>query len=136
MAAVFGDDTSPTDRMNVSGNTSGTSKVDITNRDGFGAATNNGIEIITVGGNSDGIFALQGDYVTKDGQQAIMTDSAYAYTLQHGGTNTPNDGNWYLVSKKGNTDPVPRLIRIVRRTTLARHLKSYSGAFQSSCTCL
>ncbi|WP_421565660.1 autotransporter outer membrane beta-barrel domain-containing protein [Ochrobactrum sp. EDr1-4] len=107
MEAVFGDDNSLTDRMNVSGNTSGTSKVDITNRNGFGAPTNNGIEIITVGGNSDGIFALQGDYVTKDGQQAIMTDSAYAYTLQHGGTNTPNDGNWYLVSKKGNTDPVP-----------------------------
>ncbi|MCX2698046.1 autotransporter family protein, partial [Ochrobactrum chromiisoli] len=105
MWGVLGDDSSLIDRMNVSGNTAGTSKVDITNRHGFGAKTNNGIEIISVGGNSDGLFTLNGDYVTKDGKQAIMTDSAYAYTLQKGGTNTPNDGNWYLVSKNPN-DPV------------------------------
>ncbi|MCL7999697.1 autotransporter outer membrane beta-barrel domain-containing protein [Brucella sp. 21LCYQ03] len=105
MSAVFGDDNSVADRLNVGGSTSGSTHIDITNRDGFGAKTNNGIEIVSVGGNSLGAFTLNGDYVTKDGQQAIMTNTAYAYTLQKGGTNTPNDGNWYLVSS--NNTPVP-----------------------------
>ncbi|WP_230349183.1 autotransporter outer membrane beta-barrel domain-containing protein, partial [Brucella intermedia] len=60
MSAVLGDDDSLADRMNVSGNTSGTSKIDITNRQGFGDKTVNGIEIINVGGNSDGVFTLNG----------------------------------------------------------------------------
>ena len=107
MSAVFGDDNSLTDRMNVTGNTSGSSKIDITNRHGFGAKTNNGIEIISVAGNSDGLFTLNGDYTTKEGKPGIMTDSAYAYTLQQGGTNTPNDGNWYLVSKMDKDNPAP-----------------------------
>jgi outer membrane autotransporter protein len=102
--------------MIVSGNTSGDSQVDITNRKGFGEKTNNGIEIIAVGGNSDGLFTLKGDYKTRDGQQAIMTDSAYAYTLQKGGSNTPDDGNWYLCQ------PILRSrvpIRIAMRPTAA-----------------
>ncbi|MBX8827119.1 autotransporter outer membrane beta-barrel domain-containing protein [Ochrobactrum sp. SFR4] len=119
MSAVLGDDNSLTDRMNVNGDTSGTSQIAVNNRQGFGGKTSNGIEIIKVDGNSDGIFTLNGDYKTKDGKQAIMTDSAYAYTLQKGGINTPNDGNWYLVSqmikdvpvdpdcKKTNSCPVP-----------------------------
>ncbi|MBB5704191.1 outer membrane autotransporter protein [Ochrobactrum daejeonense] len=107
MSAVLGGDNSLTDRMNVGGDTSGNSKIDITNRKGFGEKTNNGIEIIDVGGNSGGTFTLNGDYKTKDGQQAIMTDSAYAYTLQKGGTNTPDDGNWYLVSQYDKPGPDP-----------------------------
>ncbi len=82
MSAVLGDDNSVTDRMNVDGNTSGNSKIDITNSRGFGNKTVNGIRIINVGGNSDGIFTLNGQYITKDGKAGIMTDSAYAYTLQ------------------------------------------------------
>ncbi|WP_162792683.1 autotransporter outer membrane beta-barrel domain-containing protein [Ochrobactrum sp. 3-3] len=107
MSAVLGGDDSVADRMIVSGNTSGDSQVDITNRKGFGEKTNNGIEIIAVGGNSDGLFTLKGDYKTRDGQQAIMTDSAYAYTLQKGGSNTPDDGNWYLVSQYEKPGPNP-----------------------------
>jgi outer membrane autotransporter protein len=107
MSAVLGDDNSVVDRMNVSGNTSGSSQIVITNRQGLGGKTSNGIEIISVGGSSDGTFTLNGDYKTKDGKQAIMTGSAYAYTLQKGGANTPNDGNWYLVSQNEKSGPGP-----------------------------
>ncbi|PJT19240.1 hypothetical protein CN884_20850 [Ochrobactrum sp. 30A/1000/2015] len=105
MSAVLGDDDSLADRMNVSGNTSGTSKIDITNRKGFGDKTVNGIEIINVGGNSDGVFTLNGDYTTRDGKAGIMTDSAYAYTLQKGSGSGNEDGNWYLVSQYEKPDP-------------------------------
>ncbi|WP_374817918.1 autotransporter outer membrane beta-barrel domain-containing protein, partial [Brucella grignonensis] len=108
MSAVLGDDNSVTDRMNVDGNTSGNSKIDITNSRGFGNKTVNGIRIINVGGNSDGIFTLNGQYITKDGKAGIMTDSAYAYTLQKGSGIGNNDGNWYLVSQyeKSGSRPV------------------------------
>ncbi|WP_247880836.1 autotransporter outer membrane beta-barrel domain-containing protein [Brucella intermedia] len=105
MSAVLGDDNSLADRMNVSGNTSGTSKIDITNRKGFGDKTVNGIEIISVGGNSDGVFTLKGDYTTRDGKAGIMTDSAYAYTLQKGSGSGNEDGNWYLVSQYEKPNP-------------------------------
>jgi len=105
MSAVLGDDDSLADRMNVSGNTSGTSKIDITNRKGFGDKTVNGIEIINIGGNSDGVFTLNGDYTTRDGKAGIMTDSAYAYTLQKGSGSGNEDGNWYLVSQYEKPDP-------------------------------
>lgn len=107
MSAELGDDNSLADRLIVGGDTSGTSKIGITNRNGFGAQTVNGIEIISVGGVSDGQFTLLGDYTTKDGQQAIMTDSAYAYTLRKGSTGTPDDGNWYLVSQYEKPGPGP-----------------------------
>ncbi|HHV67161.1 MAG TPA: autotransporter outer membrane beta-barrel domain-containing protein [Ochrobactrum intermedium] len=107
MSAVLGNDNSLADRMNVSGNTSGTSKIDITNRKGFGDKTVNGIEIINVGGTSDGVFTLNGDYTTRDGKAGIMTDSAYAYTLQKGSGSGNEDGNWYLVSQYEKPGPGP-----------------------------
>ncbi|WP_161492382.1 autotransporter outer membrane beta-barrel domain-containing protein [Brucella pituitosa] len=125
----LGDDNSPTSRLVVTGNTAGDTKLSISNRGGLGAQTVNGIKIIDVGGQSDGRFTLNGDYTTKDGQQAIMTASAYAYTLQKGsgqngsGQNgapwqgsvqasgsANTDGNWYLVSQNTKapdpSDPV------------------------------
>ncbi len=61
----LGDDNSPTNRLVITGNSSGNSKVSISNRGGLGAQTINGIKIIDVGGQSDGSFALNGDYTTK-----------------------------------------------------------------------
>ncbi|MEL4073562.1 autotransporter outer membrane beta-barrel domain-containing protein, partial [Ochrobactrum sp. GPK 3] len=72
--------------------------VSVINRGGMGAATVEGIQVITVGGQSDGTFNLLGDYVTKKGEQAVVA-GAYAYTLNKGGKSTPNDGNWYLRSE-------------------------------------
>ncbi|MFC7067681.1 autotransporter-associated beta strand repeat-containing protein [Brucella rhizosphaerae] len=100
---VLADDNAVSDKLQVSGNTSGTTKVQVTNRGGLGAQTVNGIKVVDVNGQSNGTFTLNGDYTTKDGQQALMTSSAYAYTLQKNSKADPNDGNWYLVSQ--NTKP-------------------------------
>ena len=89
---VLGDDNSATDRMVVGGSTSGNTTVSITNAGGSGAATLNGIELITVGGKSDGEFT----------QSRRIVAGAYDYVLTRG--QGSKSGNWYLVS--GDTTPV------------------------------
>ncbi|WP_318580710.1 autotransporter outer membrane beta-barrel domain-containing protein, partial [Ochrobactrum sp. AN78] len=105
--SVLGGDTSKTDMLEVDGDTSGQTKLNVINQDGSGALTVNGIKVVDVGGNSNGSFALGNGYTTKDGQQAIV-GGAFAYTLQQGGaqggTQGVNDGNWYLVSHAPNSD--------------------------------
>ncbi|GAB1580692.1 autotransporter outer membrane beta-barrel domain-containing protein [Phyllobacterium phragmitis] len=97
---VLGDDTSQTDLLVITGNTSGASKVRVLNRGGLGAQTEDGIKIIDVGGQSDGTFTLIGDYTTKDGKSAVV-GGAYAYTLNKNGLTSPasRDGDWYLRSE-------------------------------------
>jgi len=107
MTSNLDGDDSKTDMLKVTGSTEGDTTLQIVNRGGFGAQTVNGIKVIDVGGESNGNFALKGDYVTKDGQQAIMTSSAFAYTLQKNSVADPNGGNWYLVSQNTKTDPNP-----------------------------
>ena len=105
ISSRLGDDASPTDRLIVSGDVSGTSTVKVTNLGGHGAETANGIRIIQVGGVSPGnAFVLSGDYTTEAGQQAVI-GGVFAYTLQHGGMQTQGDGNWYLVSELAATNP-------------------------------
>lgn len=89
---VLGDDNSTTDRMVVGGSTSGNTTVSITNAGGSGAATLNGIELITVGGKSDGEFT----------QSRRIVAGAYDYVLTRG--QGSKSGNWYLVS--GDTTPI------------------------------
>jgi outer membrane autotransporter protein len=107
-STVLGDDNSATTRLNITGDTSGTGNVKVTNRGGLGAATVNGIKLIEIGGQSDGNFVLQGDFTTTDGRSAVVA-GAYAYTLNK---NAPGnaDGDWYLRSalKDGpGPDPDP-----------------------------
>ncbi|WP_439271083.1 autotransporter family protein [Pseudochrobactrum sp. HB0163] len=102
---VLGDDSSPTSMLSVIGKTSGTSTVSILNHNGKGAQTQDGIKIIEVKGESDAVFNLRGDYVTKDGQQAVVA-GAYSYTLHKNSLHQPNDGNWYLRSNL-NSGPAP-----------------------------
>jgi len=106
MNTVLAGDNSQTDLLEVGGSTAGSTTININNRGGLGAQTVNGIKIIDVVGASNGTFALHGDYVTQDNQQAIMTSSAYAYTLQKGSGNGNKDGNWYLVSQDTRPKPV------------------------------
>ncbi len=54
--ATLGGDNSPTDKMNVKGDTQGNTRVRVDNIGGVGAQTVNGIELIEVGGNSAGNF--------------------------------------------------------------------------------
>jgi fibronectin-binding autotransporter adhesin len=101
---VLGDDSSSTDLLVVTGDTSGSADVRVTNRGGAGAATNEGIKIIDVGGVSGASFTLLGDYVLA-GEQAVVI-GAYGYTLHQNGISTPTDGDWYLRSQLiGSIDP-------------------------------
>lgn len=106
MNAELNGDSSKTDLLKVSGDTSGATTVKVINRGGLGAQTNEGIKIIEVSGQTNGTFSLAGDYTTKDGQQAVVA-GAYAYSLHEGGISTPDDGDWYLRSElKDGTGPV------------------------------
>ncbi|AWH47496.1 autotransporter outer membrane beta-barrel domain-containing protein [Stenotrophomonas sp. ZAC14A_NAIMI4_1] len=82
---TLGDDTSATDKLIVTGDTSGQANVRVLNAGGAGAKTDKGIELIRVGGASNGQFDLQGRAV--GGQ--------YEYFLFKDATN----GGWYLRSE-------------------------------------
>ncbi|PTT60454.1 autotransporter outer membrane beta-barrel domain-containing protein [Stenotrophomonas sp. HMWF003] len=82
---ALGDDASKSDRLIVAGDTSGSATVRVNNVGGAGAQTEKGIELISVGGASNGQFNLAGRAV--GGQ--------YEYFLHKG---TGADGNWYLRS--------------------------------------
>ncbi|RZM89418.1 MULTISPECIES: autotransporter outer membrane beta-barrel domain-containing protein [unclassified Escherichia] len=82
---VLGDDQAATDRLIVEGNTSGTTTVYVKNAGGSGAATLNGIELITVNGDESPADAFrQGD--------ARIAAGAFEYQLKQQGK------NWYLTS--------------------------------------
>ena len=82
MNTVLAGDGSASDKLAVEGSTSGTTKVKIQNVGGAGAQTADGIEMITVAGDSAGTFE------TADTVRA----GAYVYSL------TQNGKNWYLTS--------------------------------------
>ncbi|MEN3931296.1 autotransporter outer membrane beta-barrel domain-containing protein [Microvirga sp. W0021] len=95
---VLGNDSSPTDRLVITGDVSGTTTVRVANLGGTGGYTINGIQVIEIGGISpDNAFTLAGDYVTTDGQQAVI-GGAFAYTLHHRETGGATGGEWYLFS--------------------------------------
>jgi len=93
---VLGDDSSLTDLLVVTGDTSGSTNVRVINLGGVGAQTNEGVRIVDVGGVSAGAFTLLGSYVFE-GAPAVV-GGAYAYRLYQGGVSTPADGDWYLRS--------------------------------------
>ncbi|MEN8491373.1 autotransporter outer membrane beta-barrel domain-containing protein, partial [Brucella melitensis] len=101
---VLGDDNSLTDMLKVEGNTSGTTSLKVINRGGVGMQTANGIKVVEVVGQSDGVFSLLGDFTTADKQQAVVA-GAYAYTLHQGSVDNL-DGDWYLRSQLKDT-PTP-----------------------------
>ncbi len=86
---ALGDDASLGDQLVIQGNSSGTASVSVRNAGGAGALTSEGIRLISVGGQSDAQFSLQGRAVA----------GAYDYFLYKGGVSTPDDGNWYLRSE-------------------------------------
>ncbi|WP_337264689.1 MULTISPECIES: autotransporter outer membrane beta-barrel domain-containing protein [unclassified Serratia (in: enterobacteria)] len=86
--SVLGDDASNTDRLVITGSTSGNSLVTVNNIDGQGAENIKGIEIIHVGGASAGNFTLNGRAVA----------GALDYFLYKGTPADPSDGSWYLRS--------------------------------------
>lgn len=106
--STLGGDGSPSDRLVVTGDTSGTTHVKVVNVGGQGAQTVEGIKLVDVQGASNGSFDLAGDYVFQ-GQQAVVA-GAYAYRLYKGGASTPSDGDWYLrsaVIQPADNNPPP-----------------------------
>lgn len=94
----LGSDASATDRLIITGDSTGSTNVRVLNVGGGGAPTAEGIRIIEVGGMSDGDFVLLGNSVFN-GDQAVVA-GAYAYRLYQGGASTPLDGHWYLRSSR------------------------------------
>ena len=88
----LGNDSSLTDRLIINGNTSGESKVLVTNDAGLGAKTNLGIPIILVSGQSDACFTLG----------APVQVGSFDYFL------SKVNKNWHLVSagKINGCEPV------------------------------
>uniref|UniRef100_UPI0013596586 autotransporter family protein n=1 Tax=Budvicia diplopodorum TaxID=1119056 RepID=UPI0013596586 len=87
---------SATDKLIVTGDTSGNTGVVVNNVNGAGDQTVNGIEVVRVGGASNGTFTLNNRAVA----------GAYEYFLNKGGVATPNDGGWYLRSQIPSPTPV------------------------------
>nr|WP_325048271.1 autotransporter outer membrane beta-barrel domain-containing protein [Achromobacter spanius] len=107
----LGDDNSPTDRLVITGATSGATPVQVTNAGGSGAATQRGIQIVQVNDLSAGQFQLSNPDYVIGGQPAIVA-GAYGYVLQK----EPSDGSWYLRSSLKDvtvpgpgTDPTPEV---------------------------
>ena len=96
MNTVLGADDSLTDRLHVTGNTSGDTALAVNNVGGRGDYTANGILLVQVDGRSDGTFSQSGRVV--GGQ--------YEYFLHKGGRVTGEDGNWYLRSELPEIAPV------------------------------
>lgn len=86
--SILGDDHSTTDKLAIQGDSSGTTQVAVNNLGGQGADTVNGIEVISVGGKSDGEFVKAGRIVA----------GAYEYDLVRG--EGEDNKNWYLSSSQ------------------------------------
>ncbi|MCM7591307.1 autotransporter outer membrane beta-barrel domain-containing protein [Enterobacter chuandaensis] len=87
---VLFDDTSETDKLIVEGNTSGYTAVEVNNIGGTGAQTVEGIEIVSVGGNSEGAFVKANRIVA----------GGYDYNVMQKGK------NWFLTSQDYPGGPV------------------------------
>lgn len=126
---VLGDDTSATDKLIVTGNTSGDTGVVVNNVRGQGAQTADGIEIVHVGGQSDGNFRLENRAVA----------GAWEYFL-HKGNAGGTDGNWYLRSElppepgtkpetKPETKPTPdKPVQTVYRPEAGSYISNIAAA--------
>ncbi|KAA0262922.1 autotransporter outer membrane beta-barrel domain-containing protein [Hafnia alvei] len=105
MNTQLGDDNSPTDKLVVTGDTTGSTYVAVNNAGGIGALTTNGIKIIEVQGDSSGQFVQQGrivaglyDYYLQRGDSSYSPPTAYDPAQS-----ALND--WYLISKLPPVEP-------------------------------
>ncbi|WP_186277497.1 autotransporter outer membrane beta-barrel domain-containing protein [Hafnia alvei] len=105
MNTQLGDDSSPTDKLVVTGDTTGSTYVAVNNAGGIGALTTNGIKIIEVQGDSSGQFVQQGrivaglyDYYLQRGDSSYTPPTAYDPAQS-----ALND--WYLISKLPPVEP-------------------------------
>ncbi|HAX5205214.1 TPA: autotransporter outer membrane beta-barrel domain-containing protein, partial [Escherichia coli] len=90
LGTVLGDDSSKTDKLQITGKATGTTYVSVTNEGGSGAQTIGGIEVITTNGADANAFV----------QSGRITVGVYEYSLVRGGQGGQggNQNNWYLTS--------------------------------------
>lgn len=125
ISTKLGGDDSPTDRLDILGNSSGQSSVKINNRDGLGMQTEKGIRVISVGGKSEGQFDFIGDY--QLGGQSVIEAGAFAYSLKKGGVGG-NDHDYYLTSQLKD-GPVPLYgASVPLLSAYARALRTFNTA--------
>ncbi|MFD1259952.1 autotransporter family protein [Entomomonas asaccharolytica] len=87
---VLGNDSSTTDKLIITGDTSGSTYVKVNNLGGLGDQTIRGIELISIQGASNGTFTSSGRIVA----------GAYNYSLVKGDASKGADpNNWYLTSQ-------------------------------------
>ena len=80
LSTVLGGDDSPTDRLVIEGDSRGNTQLKINNSGGQGALTQQGIEVISVAGQSTGVFTLA---------ERVVAGS-YEYFLQQGLPTAPS----------------------------------------------
>jgi hypothetical protein len=111
------DDNSATDKMHVTGNTSGTTVITVRPiANSPGAQTINGIQIVQVDGNS-----AAGSFTLANPLQA----GAYQYILKQGSLVAGTSQDWYLVSQCDNFSCTPtphRLVILASPSTAQRFL--------------
>ncbi|HGU0999305.1 TPA: autotransporter adhesin AIDA-I, partial [Escherichia coli] len=94
LGGILEGDNSITDRLVVKGDTTGQSDILYVNESGSGGQTIEGINIVSVEGNSNAEFFLKNRVVA----------GAYDYTLQKGNTNGTDPKGWYLTSHLPTSD--------------------------------
>lgn len=114
-------DNSPIDHLTVNGNTSGETYVKVNELGGKGAQTVEGIEIIQIHGDSNGIFHQDGRIVA----------GLYDYHLVKG--NETNTANWYLTSSPTPITPEEPTLPPSTSPTLRPEVGSYiNNLYQAS----
>ncbi|ERM13343.1 AIDA-I translocator [Pantoea ananatis 15320] len=108
LGSLLAGDDSLTDRLVVTGNTSGASTLFVTNENGGGAQTLDGIQLISVGGRSDAVFSL--------GNRVVA--GTYDYSLRKGNVSGTDPAGWYLTSfdfaSVPEPSPSPEPVRLYR----------------------
>lgn len=89
MNGVLGEDNSLVDQLQIAGNATGTTNVQVHNLGGHGAQTVEGLQIIDIGGTSNH------DAFIQDGR---IVAGAYEYQLVQGNASQSDTQGWYLTS--------------------------------------
>lgn len=96
MRGALNGDSSAVDKLEITGDASGSTNVEVTNIGGSGASTLEGIKLISVQGHSaENAFIQKGRIVA----------GSYDYRLQRGSVSSPQENSWYLSSASGVVQP-------------------------------
>ncbi|GDX05312.1 hypothetical protein BSPA111_15030 [Buttiauxella sp. A111] len=96
MRGALNGDSSAVDKLEITGDVSGSTNVEVTNIGGSGASTLEGIKLISVQGQSaENAFIQKGRIVA----------GSYDYRLQRGSVSSPQENSWYLSSASGVAQP-------------------------------